>query len=225
MAQAIGQMLPGAVGVAVSPLSIAAVVLMLVTPRGRVNGPVFVLGWWIGLAVLGAIALSIAGAANASENGTPATWVDAVKLLLGVGLLLIAVRQWGRRPHGSGQAATPKWMGALDTFTPVKAGAAGVFLSGLNPKNLVLGIGAAVEIAQTGISTGQEVATWVIFVAIASIGVTAPIVIYFAMGNRSGPLLDRVKNWMVQNNATILAALLLILGVKLIGDAISGFST
>jgi hypothetical protein len=41
--QAIGDFLPADVGVAISPLPIVAVVLMLVTPRGRVNGPLFVI--------------------------------------------------------------------------------------------------------------------------------------------------------------------------------------
>ena len=101
----------------------------------------------------------------------------------------------------------------------------GILLSGLNPKNLLLAVGGAAAIAQTGISTAQEVARWVLFVAIASIGVAAPVVIYFAMGDRSAPMLARLKNWMARNNAVIMAVLLLILRVKLIGDAITGFST
>ena len=45
MGEAIGQLLPFAVGVAISPLPIVAVVLMLVTPRARSNGPAFLAGW------------------------------------------------------------------------------------------------------------------------------------------------------------------------------------
>jgi threonine/homoserine/homoserine lactone efflux protein len=74
VAQAIGQMLPSAVGVAVSPLPIVAVVLMLVSRRGRANGAAFVLGWVLGLAIVGAIVLSVSGGAEASEGGEPATW-------------------------------------------------------------------------------------------------------------------------------------------------------
>ena len=64
-------------------------------------------------------------------------------------------------------------MGALDEFSPAKAGAAGVVLSALNPKNLLLAVAGAAAIAQTGISTGQQVGSYVVFVAIASIGVAA----------------------------------------------------
>ena len=64
-----------------------------------------------------------------------------------------------------------------------------------------------------------------IFVAIASVGVAAPVAVYFAMGDRSRDLLDELKLWLVRNNAVIMAVLMLIIGVKLIGSAISGFST
>jgi threonine/homoserine/homoserine lactone efflux protein len=197
---------------------------MLATPRARVNGPAFIVGWWIGLAVVGAIVLSAAGGASGNSGVTP-DWVNWLKLVLGVLLLAVGARQWRGRPRGDGQAAMPKWMSALDAFTPVKAGGAGVVLSALNPKNLLLAIAGALAIAQVGISTGEQIGAYVVFVAIASIGVAAPVVLYFALGERSRELLDAMKNWLARNNAVIMAVLLLIIGVKLIGDAISGFST
>ena len=77
--QAIGQVLAFGVGVALSPLPIIAVVLMLATPKGRTNGPAFLAGWVLGIAVLGTIVLLIAGGASASKHGNPATWVSIVK--------------------------------------------------------------------------------------------------------------------------------------------------
>jgi threonine/homoserine/homoserine lactone efflux protein len=224
MGEAIGQMLPSAVGVAISPIPIVAVVLMLVSARGRVNGPAFLVGWWVGVAAVGAIMLLVAGGADASEEGEPATWASVLELVLGVLLLLVAVKQWRGRSHEGEEAETPKWMSALDRFTPPKAAGAGVLLSGLNPKNLLLTVAGAAAIAQAGISTGQQVVALVVFVLIASIGVAVPIVIYFGLGDRAGPLLERLKGWMARNNAVIMAVLLLIIGVKLIGDAIAGFS-
>jgi threonine/homoserine/homoserine lactone efflux protein len=225
MGQAIGDFLPSAVGVAISPLPIVAVVLMLVTPRGRVNGPMFVLGWCIGLGIIGAIMLGIAGGANASTSSGPATWVDVLFLVLGLLLILVAAKQWRARPHGEEEPPTPKWMGALDRFTPVKAGGAGVVLSALNPKNLLLTIAGAAAIARTGISTGEQIGAYIVFVVIASIGVAAPVVIYFALGDRSQRILENLKAWLARENAVIMAVLMLIIGVKLIGNAISGFSS
>ena len=59
MHEAIGQVLSFAVGVAISPLPIVAVVLMLATPRARVNGPAFVLGWIVGLSLVGTVVLLV----------------------------------------------------------------------------------------------------------------------------------------------------------------------
>lgn len=80
MGQAIGAALPLAIGVAPSPLPVIAVVLMLTSRRAKVNGPLFVLGWLGGLAVIGAIVLAVAGSASrsgctsCSANGRRYRW-------------------------------------------------------------------------------------------------------------------------------------------------------
>ena len=222
MGDAIGQMLPAAVGVALSPLPIVAVVLMLVSRRGRTNGPAFVAGWVVGLAVIGAVVLGAAGGAGASEDGSPKTWVSVLKLVLGALLLFVALRQWRGRPRDPSQVETPKWMEALDTFTPVKAAGAGALLSAVNPKNTLLAVAGAAAIAGTGIDGSEQAIAYAIFVLVATIGVGAPVVVAFAMGDRSRELLDELRVWMAGHNAVIMAVLLLVLGVKLIGDGISG---
>jgi threonine/homoserine/homoserine lactone efflux protein len=223
MGQAIGQVLSLAVGVAISPVPIIAVVLMLVTPRARSNGPAFVVGWLLGLSIVGAIVLLLAPDAT-SDHGEPATWATTLKLVLGVLLVLLALKQWRGRPHAAEEASTPKWMRAIDSFTAPKAFGAGAVLSGANPKNLLLAVGAAVAILQTGISGGEQAIVYAVFAVLATVGVAVPVVIYFALGDRSGAVLDRLKTWMAKNNAVIMAVLLVVIGVKLIGDAISGFS-
>src|ERR1700754_1936489 len=100
MADAIGQVLSLAVGVAIRPVPIIAVVLMLATPRGRVNGPAFLGGWLLGLAAVGTIVLVASGSAGASQDdGAPATWVSWLKIALGLLLLAVAVKQWRGRPR------------------------------------------------------------------------------------------------------------------------------
>jgi threonine/homoserine/homoserine lactone efflux protein len=223
MGEAIGQSLTAAVGVAISPLPIVAVVLMLVTPRGRVNGAAFVLGWVVGLAVLGAVVLLAASGAEASEDGEPATWVSVLKLVLGLLALLLGVRQYRGRPHGDEQPGTPKWMRALDKFTPVRSAAVGLALSAINPKNMLLSVAGAAAIAQTGIDAGEQAIAYAVFVVVASIGVATPVALALALGERSREPLDRLKDWMEANNAVIMTVLLVVIGAKLIGDAISGF--
>jgi threonine/homoserine/homoserine lactone efflux protein len=194
----------------------------LVTPRARVNGPAFVVGWLLGLAVIGAIVLLVAGPAGAGAAGQPATWVSILKLVLGLALVLLAVRELRGRPQGDEEPPAPKWMGAIEAFTPSKALATGALLAGVNPKNTLLAVSAAASIAATGISAGQQAIAYAVFAIIGTVGVGAPVVIYFVMGDRAGPVLDRLKQWMQHNNAVIMGVLLLVIGAKLIGDAIGG---
>jgi hypothetical protein len=225
LGEAIGQLLPFAVGVAVSPMPIVAIVLMLITPRARQNGVAFMLGWVAGIAVAGAILLALASPTDASSEGAPADWVSWLKLVLGLLLVLVAVKEWRARPAPGAEVAMPKWMSAVDTITPTKAAGLAVLLGTINPKNLLLVVGGAAAVAQTGISTGDQVVAWVVFTLIATIGVAAPLLVYFAMGDRAGAILNELKDWMARNNTVIMGVLCLIIGVKLIGDAITGLSS
>jgi threonine/homoserine/homoserine lactone efflux protein len=225
MGQALGDILPLAVAVAIFPVPIIAVVLVLGSDRGTPKGAAFVLTWCIGLSAVGGIALLLAGGADASDEGEPATWVNV--LLLGLGLLLLAaaVRQWRSRPSGGEETPTPGWMRAIDEFTIAKAGGAGFALSALNPKNLLLTVAAAAEIAEVGLSAGRQVVLLLGFVLVASAGVLTPLVLALALGDRSRELLDGLRGWMARYNAVIMGLLFLLIGAKLIGDAVSGFSS
>jgi threonine/homoserine/homoserine lactone efflux protein len=223
MSEAIGQVLPLAVGVALSPIPIIGVVLMLATPRARLNSLAFLVGWIAGLAVVGTVVLLVSGDAEASEQGAPADWVNVLKLVLGVLLLGVALKQWRGRPRAGEEATMPSWMQAIDTFRAPKAAGLAVLLSAVNPKNLLLVVAAAAAISQTGDSTGSQAAALAVFVAIGTLGPVAPVAIYFAMGERSKRILDELKAWMAHNNAAIMAAICLVIAAKLIGDGIAGF--
>jgi len=222
--QAVGAVLPLAVAVAVFPVPVIVAVLVLGSERGTAKGLAFVLAWCVGLAAVGAIALVLAGVADASAAGEPATWVDV--LLLGLGLLLVAfaVKQWRSRPSAGEETPVPGWMRTIGDFTTARAGGAGFALSALNPKNVLLTVAAAAEIADVGLPAGQEVAVLIGFVLVASAGVLTPLALSLALGDRSRELLDGLRGWMARHNAVIMAVLFILIGAKLIGDAISGLS-
>ena len=224
MGRAIGGSLPLAVGIALSPIPVIAVVLMLTSRKARVNGPAFVLGWLLGLGIVGAVVLSIAGSAGASKSDSPATWVSWVKIALGILLLLVGVRQFRNRPHAGAPPQMPKWMGTIDKTTPVTALGLAALLSGANPKNLLLAVGGAAAIAQTGIPAGQQAIAYLVFALIGTLGVGIPVGAYFMMGERSEKLLAGLKDWMTAHNAVIMTILCLVIAAKLIGDAISSLA-
>jgi hypothetical protein len=192
--QAIGGSLALAIGVALSPVPIIAVVLMLTSRRARLNGPLFVLGWLAGLAVIGAIVLTVAGPAGASSSGSPATWVSWVKVALGLLLLLVAARQFRGRPRGGERAPLPKWMASIDGIRPLAACGLAALLAGVNPKNLLLAVGGAASIAQTGISGGGQAVAYLVFALVGTLGVGIPVGMYFALGPRADKLLAGLKD-------------------------------
>ena len=119
----------------------------------------------------------------------------------------------------------PKWMATLDTFSAGKMLGLGLLLSALNPKNLALTVSAATTIAQAGVSGGQEAWALAVFVLIGSLTIIAPVVIYFTMGTKAKPILDELNGFMAAHNGAIMTVLFLVLGAKLIGEAIAGFSS
>ena len=218
-------MLPFAVGIAISPIPIVAIVLMLGTDNAKSDSLSFLVGWIVAMAVAGAILLAVVGSSDPTDGGAPADSTSTLRLVLGIVLLGLAVKQWRSRPRSGEDAAMPKWMSSVEGFTPAKSAGLGVIVSVVNPKNLILIVGGATAISQTDVSGGDQAIVWAIFILIATIGVAAPVVIYFAMGDKAAAILDDLKGWMGRNNAAIMTVILVIIGVKLIGDSISGFST
>jgi threonine/homoserine/homoserine lactone efflux protein len=211
------------VAVAVFPVPIIVAVLVLGSDRGRTKALVYALAWAIGLLSVGALVLVLAGAADASEAGEPADWVNVVLLGLGLLLLAAAVKQWRGRPSAGEEAPTPGWMWTINDFSIVKIGAAGFALTALNPKNVLLTVAAATEIAEVGSAPAQQVATLLVFVLVGSLGVLSPLVLSLAVGGRSRKAIDELRGWLTRHNAAIVTLLFLIIGAKLIGDAVSGF--
>jgi hypothetical protein len=58
-------------------------------------------------------------------------------------------------------------------------------------------------------------------VALGTVGPAVPVVIYFGLGTRSARVLERLRFWMAAHNTAIMCVLLVVIGVKLLGDGIS----
>jgi threonine/homoserine/homoserine lactone efflux protein len=213
--------LPAAVGVALSPIPIVAVILMLGTPRARVTGPMFALGWVAGLVAVSVIVLVVFGGAD-DPNSTSADTTNWLQVGLGVLFFAMALRQWRKRPQPGEQPEFPKWMQAIDRFTGVRALVLGVGLSAINPKNLALTLAASAAIAQAGLSTGDDVLAVAIFVVISSVTVAGAVLLYLFGGSRAEKPLASMREFMARHNAVIMMVILLVLGAKLIGEGWAG---
>lgn len=222
MGSVIGDILPQALGVAISPIPIIAVILMLFSKRARSNGMAFMFGWIIALTVVGGVVLVLANAGKIAAGGTPSTLAYVVKLLLGLLFLFLAYRNWQKRPAPGEEAQMPPWMDTIDSFTSGKAFGMAALFAGVNPKNLGLTLAAAMTISQAGLSNSQSWIALLVFVVVASITVAAPVLYYLIAGASAEKTLTSWKVWLAANNATVMMILLLVLGAKLVGDGLGG---
>jgi hypothetical protein len=220
MNDGVGAVLGLAVGVAISPVPVIAVILMLFTRHARVNGPVFALGWVAALGVITASALVLADAGGAATDETVAEGIARGRVVLGVGLLVLAGRTWCRRPAPGAAPARPAWMTQLDGLQPGRALAMGAALAGLNPKNLVLATAAGTSVAALGLGTGDAVVSLLVFVLVASLTVAGPVIYQYFGGNQAERALAVLRSWLELHNAAIMTVLFLVLGANLAGDGL-----
>lgn len=221
MGGVIGQTLPLAVGIALSPMPIIAVILVLLSARARSNGLGFLFGWIGGVIIIVTVMTLASGLLHGGERTTP-TWADWVKIVLGVLLLVRGAGRWRSRSEAQDM---PTWMKAIDDFHFGKSLGAGALLSAANPKNLILGVGAGLVIGGAGLRPGGVIVVIIVFTAIASVTVGIPVIGFLAAGGRLQGTLGDAKAWLQLHHRAVMAVLVIILAFVLIGKGIEGLAT
>ncbi|WP_313815473.1 GAP family protein [Citricoccus sp.] len=218
----IGEILPLALGIAVSPIPIIAVILMLMSPRARSTAVGFLTGWLGGIIVAATVFTLLSSFLPEGDDGArPIRGI--IHLALGVLLLFVAARQWKSRPKNDEQPDLPKWMQAVDSMAFGKALGLAVLLVAVNPKNLVMSASAGLAIGSAGTAPGVSAAVVVIFTVLAGATVWVPVVGFLLASERLRAPLEKLRIWLVQQNSTIMSILLLVLAVNAIGKGLGSF--
>ena len=225
MNSVIGEILPLALGVAISPLPIISAILMLLSPKAKTTSIGFLLGWVVGIVVavtIFTLLASVLPSKEADASNPTAAWI---KIGLGVLLLLLAGKQWRDRPIGDVEPVLPTWMRAIDTMTTVKSAGLGFLLSAVNPKNLIMAAGAGVIIGSTDASleTSVQVLSIAVFTVIAGSTIAVPVIAYLVASDKMAGPLESTHDWLLKENKTVMAVLLLVIGVAMVGKGLGSF--
>ncbi|ULE34329.1 GAP family protein [Mycobacterium sp. IDR2000157661] len=212
------ELIPLALVVALSPLSIIPAVLVLHTPRPRPTGLAFMTGWLVGLTVLTIVFLQVSSLAGGREEKPPG-WASWLRIIVGAALIVFGAYRWLMR-HKS--AHMPRWMQGLGKLTPARAGVAGLALTVVNPKVLFICAAAGLAIGTAGADSAQEWLGVVWFVAVAGSTVALPVLGYAASGGRLDGPLTRLKGWMERQHATLVAVILVVIGLLVLYKGIHG---
>jgi threonine/homoserine/homoserine lactone efflux protein len=211
------ELIPLALVVALSPLSIIPAVLVLHTPRPRPTGLAFLVGWLVGLAALTAIFLEVSNLVV--DLNQPPRWASWVRIVVGAALIVFGIYRWLMRKRS---AHTPAWMQSMGKLTPARAGLAAVALTVVNPKVLFMCAAAGLAIGTAGLGSTHVWIPVVWYVAVAASTVAIPILAYAVSGDRLDEPLKRLKDWMERQHAVLVAAILVIIGLLVLYKGIHG---
>jgi hypothetical protein len=202
--------------VTLEPIPITAMILLLATEGGLMKGLGYVLGWMLTLVAIVALVVLVTGGKPLIPNSNPSTGALAVKLAVGVVLVVIAYRRWGKwgdsEPKGQ-----PRWMRGVDRVSPL--GAAGLgFL--LQPWVLVTAGVADITTAKLS-STAQYIAVFAFCLLCSATLITMEV--YAAL--RPAEVKDKLNallQWITGHRDQVIVFLSLGLGLYLMAKSIDG---
>lgn len=221
MLTAVGAAVPVAVGLALAALPIVLIPVALATRRPPAMARAFLGGWLLGVCVVGGLVIVFADVL-VSTGGGDAVWPSYLKLALGLLLLVLAVQKWLSRPRTGEVPEPPAWMARVGSMTAGRAFAVAFALASVNPKNLALVVSGATVIAETTSVPLQQAVALVVFALVGSLGVGAPTVVVAVLGARATDVLAAADRWMTRYGTVVVAAVLAVLGVLLMANAIAG---
>lgn len=209
-------LIPLGLVIALSPITVIPAVLVLQAPRPRPSGLAFLVGWVLGLAALMALCVAATGLLGGLHRSVP-NWASWVRVVLGSALILFGIYRWLTRHHHSD---SPGWMRSFSTITPPRAAITAAALVVVRPDVLFICVPAGLAIGASGLDLADRWTATAFFVAVAASTVAAPILAYAASGHRLDDTMSRLKDWMEKNNTTLMAAILIVIGVMVLYNGI-----
>jgi hypothetical protein len=207
----IAALVPGAVGIALSPLPVASVVFLLGHRRGYGSAVACAAGWMAAVAVALVVAVSVGEQLpTATDDGPPVQAL--VALVASVVLFVLAAWQWVRRRLPDGSPASTRWADAMEALGPGRAFGLGALLF-VSPKSVVLAFAAGLTLGDADPRAASTVGVGAVFVLASGVVVLLPVVLAVALGPRAERPLEAMRSWIARWGAHALVVVLVVLGV------------
>lgn len=220
MLTAVLLLLPAAIGFALSPIPLVEMILVLLSRRSKSNGLVFLI--CIAVPVFAVAMLSATGLAAGTRGEKGISDLKAwIMLSLATLLLLMAFRNFVRRRDTS----VPKVFAAIENMGPSGVAALSAGATILNPKNLVILLGAGAVAAETGLPTGQLLIALLLFTGLATLPFSVAVGYVLLGGDTAARRMQRVKRWLLTHNRLIIAIVLGVVGAVMAAKALTALVT
>jgi threonine/homoserine/homoserine lactone efflux protein len=199
-------------GITLEPFPLTAFMLILSAEQGTRKGLAFILGWLACLVVVIAAVILVTGGSPPLPDTAPSTAALAIKLALGILLILLGVRKWRRmgRPR-----KPPTWMAKLDRLSPWTAAGLAAFLQ---PWALVAA--GAATVTQAKLSTSGDYLMLMLFCVLASSSFLY-LELYAAFAPAAADArLTRLRTGLDTHRDQVIIVISLLLGFWLAGKSI-----
>ena len=201
--------------ITLEPIPLTAFILVLASKGGVRKGAAFIFGWLVSLAIVVAGTVLVTGNKPPAPSTAPSLAALAVKILIGVGLLLIALRQWRKMGRPKKPKKTPKWQTGIDNMSPWFAMALGPFTQ---PWGLVAA-GVAV-IVEAKLSSWQSYVALFLFCIVAT-AVYLVLEIYAGFRpEKAQAFLASTRAWIDTHTDQVIIVVSLVLGFWLVGKSL-----
>jgi hypothetical protein len=201
--------------ITLEPIPLTAFILVLASKNGVRKGAAFIFGWLLSLAIVVAGTVLVTGNKPPKPNTAPSLGALAAKILIGVVLVIIAIRHQRRMGRPKKPKKTPKWQTGIDNMSPW-------FAMALGPLTQPWGLVAA------GVATitAAKLSSWESYVALVLFCLVATA-LYIAMEVYAGfwptqaqAFLTSTRQWIDSHTDQVIIVVSLVLGLWLIGKSV-----
>jgi Sap, sulfolipid-1-addressing protein len=216
MWQAIGHILPIAVAVAVSSVPIMATVLILLSPNRVRSAVPFLIGWVLGLVVVVTAFALLAQTVPTPRH--PQVALAIAEIVIGAAIMTLAAITWRQGPPAP--AREPRWRRAVGSLGPW-ASFGFAFVLNLRPKGVLLAAATGLVIRADGVSVAESAIVIGVYTVISSTTVAGPVIATLVAPEKTKGWLLSTQHWLDENSRVVAVMIMLIIGVALIGNAIT----
>ena len=201
--------------ITLEPIPLTAFMLVLMSKGGVRKGAAFIFGWLLSLAAVVAITVLVTGNKPPKPNTAPSLAAIAVKILIGVVLVIIALRRRARMGQPKKPKKPPKWQTGIDNMSPW-------VVVGLAPLTQPWGLVAAgvATIMEAKLSSAESYIALFLFCVISTLVYLVMEIYAGFRPERAQAIMAGIREWIESHTDQVIIILSLGLGLWLVGKSI-----
>ena len=209
-----------ALAITLEPIPFTAFAVVLASERGVTKAAFFISGWILSLAAVVAITLAATQDEPPRPDTAPSTAVLAVKIFIGLGLLVVAGRRRRRIGAPKEPKDPPKWQTGVDKMSTWFAFVLGPLVQpwGLVAAGVAVIVGAELDSFESSLAL-------ILFCLLSTATYLGAEIYAWVRPDETKQLLGRVRNWITGHTDQVIVALSGVVGIWLIAGSVYAILT